>query len=59
MVQNNQINAVVPSAVRFRAQTVVQVSVAGVLTPPLTFSVAATSPAIFSLNGRGAGRRRC
>jgi uncharacterized protein (TIGR03437 family) len=56
MVQNNQINAVVPSAVRFRAQTVVQVSVNGNLTAPVTLGVVPTSPAIFSLNGRGAGQ---
>lgn len=56
MVSNNQINAIVPSPVRFRARTVVRVEVNGTLTPAQTLDVALSSPAIFTLNGTGTGR---
>jgi uncharacterized protein (TIGR03437 family) len=56
MVSNNQVNAIVPSPVRFRAQTVVQVEVNGTLTPARTLEVVQASPAIFTLNGTGTGR---
>jgi len=56
MVSNNQVNAIVPSPVRFRAQTVVQVEVNGQLTPARTLDVVQSSPAIFTLNGTGTGR---
>ena len=55
MVSNNQINAIVPSPVRFRAQTVMQVEVNGKTMPAQTLDVAASSPAIFTLNGTGTG----
>jgi uncharacterized protein (TIGR03437 family) len=55
MVSNNQINAIVPSPVRFRAQTVMQVEVNGKTMPSQTLDVAASSPAIFTLNGTGTG----
>jgi uncharacterized protein (TIGR03437 family) len=55
MVSANQINAVVPSPVRLRAQTVLQVEAGGKLLPPQTLDVALSSPAIFTLNGMGTG----
>ncbi|MCU1235482.1 MAG: hypothetical protein JWP63_3449 [Candidatus Solibacter sp.] len=56
MVSGNQINAIVPSAVRFRAQTTMQVEVGGKLMPAQTFDVAFASPAVFTLNGTGTGQ---
>jgi len=56
MVSNYQINAVVPSPVRFRAQTAVRVLVNGKMTPPVTLAVVPLTPAIFTLNGRGTGQ---
>jgi uncharacterized protein (TIGR03437 family) len=55
MVSANQVNAIVPSTVRFRAQTVMQVEVAGKTLPAQTMDVAVSSPAIFTLNGTGTG----
>jgi uncharacterized protein (TIGR03437 family) len=55
MVSGNQVNAIVPSAVRFRAQTVMQVEVNGNLLPAQTMDIAFSSPAIFTLNGTGTG----
>ncbi|HEY1497289.1 MAG TPA: SBBP repeat-containing protein, partial [Candidatus Solibacter sp.] len=55
MVSGNQINAIVPSPVRFRAQTVMQVEVAGKLLPAQTLDVALSSPAVFTVNGTGTG----
>jgi uncharacterized protein (TIGR03437 family) len=56
MVSASQVNAIVPSPVRFRAQTAVQVEVNGRLTPGRTLDVVLSSPAIFTLNGTGTGR---
>jgi uncharacterized protein (TIGR03437 family) len=56
MVTGNQVNAIVPSAVRFRAQTVMQVEINGKLLPAQTLDIAFSSPAIFTLNGTGTGQ---
>jgi uncharacterized protein (TIGR03437 family) len=56
MVSNNQVNAVAPSPVRLRAQTAVQVEVNGKLSEAHTLEVVPSSPAIFTLNGTGAGQ---
>jgi uncharacterized protein (TIGR03437 family) len=56
MVSSSQVNAIVPSPVRFRAQTVMQVEVNGKTMPAQTLDVAISSPAIFTLNGTGTGR---
>jgi uncharacterized protein (TIGR03437 family) len=55
MVSSNQVNAIVPSPVRFRAQTVMQVEVNGKTMPAQTLDVALSSPAVFTLNGTGTG----
>jgi uncharacterized protein (TIGR03437 family) len=56
MASANQVNAIVPSPVRLRAETSVQVEVNGKLSEAHTFDVVGSSPAIFTLNGTGAGQ---
>jgi uncharacterized protein (TIGR03437 family) len=55
MVSGNQINAIVPSPVRFRAQTVMQIEVGGKPLATQTMDVALSSPAVFTINGTGTG----
>ncbi|MGA3042206.1 MAG: glycosyl hydrolase [Bryobacteraceae bacterium] len=50
-----QVNVVVPYAVAGESNTVVQVEYLGALSPPVSLPVAATAPAIFTLNASGTG----
>jgi len=52
---NGQVNAVVPYAVAGEPTTQIQVEYLGVLSPPVSLPVAATSPAVFTLNSTGTG----
>jgi len=50
-----QVNVVVPYAVAGESSTQVQVEYLGSLSPPVSLPVAATAPAIFTLNASGTG----
>jgi uncharacterized protein (TIGR03437 family) len=50
-----QVNVVVPYAVAGESNTVVQVEYLGALSAPVSLPVAATAPAIFTLNASGTG----
>jgi len=51
----NQVNVVVPYEVAGQSSTTVQVEYLGALSAPMSLPVAATAPAIFTLNASGAG----
>ncbi len=55
LVSANQINAIVPYAVANRTATVMQVEAGGRTLPPRTFPVRQFAPALFTVNGSGAG----
>lgn len=52
---SGQANVVVPYSVAGQSSTVVQVEYLGALSPPSSIPVAATAPAIFTLNASGTG----